>query len=308
MIAARPLVVIAAAAAALAACGGGNGATAPVRSSNPAEVTMTVTPVGEATPAQLSAAARALGTRLSALGVAAHVVSAGGALRVSGGSELRVAVYAAEFPGVLSFREIRSQAGGSPPGSGMPTPTGTGGTGPTVTGLDAASDEPAQTAPSASTLAQFAALDCAEADNGRPSPVDEDPHHFVVACDSTGQTKYLLTPADIVGTQVASATATEGQTSLGGQHSVWEVDLTFRDSAVSQMEQVSTRLYHNNKQQLAITVDGVVLSAPSTNGVLGKNITISGGAPPFSKTEAQALAAVVSSGPLPVARTLTGPG
>ncbi|HEX7354275.1 MAG TPA: protein translocase subunit SecD [Mycobacteriales bacterium] len=156
-----------------------------------------------------------------------------------------------------------------------------------------------QTAPSAAVLAQFQALDCSKND-GRPEHVDEDPHHFVVACDRTGKIKYLLKPADLVGTQVSSAVATIGQTPQGQSTGLWEVDVSFKDSAVKQVETISTRLYNNNHQQLAITLDGVVVSAPSTNGVLGKNITISGGTPPFTQKEATNLANALKYGSLPV--------
>jgi preprotein translocase subunit SecD len=159
--------------------------------------------------------------------------------------------------------------------------------------------EPDQTAPSAAVLAEFQALDCSKND-GRPEKVDEDPHHFVVACDRTGTSKYLLKPADLVGTQVSSAVATIGQTPSGQSTGLWEVDVTFKDSAVKSVQTVSTRLYNNNQQQLAITLDGVVVSAPATNGVLGKNITISGGTPPFSQKEASNLANALKYGSLPV--------
>jgi preprotein translocase subunit SecD len=306
VIAARHLVVLAAAVMAVASCAGGSGSSASASSSRPAPVvTVTLTPAGAATSTRLSMAAEVLRNRLAALGVTAQVVVAGDALRVSGPSEVRVAVYTAEFPEVLSFREIRTQSKGTT-GTPSPTPAGSGGTGPTVIGLNAPSSEPDQTAPSATTLARFAALNCFTALNSRPTPVDDDPHRFVVACDRAGQTKYLLTPADLIGTQVASASATIGQTPMGQSTGVWEVDVTFKDSAVSQVETVSRRLFNNNKQQLAITLDGVVLSAPETNGVLGANITISGGTQPFSKGEARELAGVVNGGPLPIALTPDG--
>ena len=163
----------------------------------------------------------------------------------------------------------------------------------------AAAPEADQTAPSAQVLQEFQKLDCSK-NGGRPPVVDEDSHHYVVACDRNGQVKYLLKPADLVGTQVSSAVATIGQTSNGASTGLWEVDVTFKDSAVSQVEKVSTRLFNNNKQQLAITLDGVVVSAPATNGVLGKNITISGGTPPFSQSEANNLANALKYGSLPV--------
>lgn len=43
-----------------------------------------------------------------------------------------------------------------------------------------------------------------------------------------------------------------------------------------------------------------MISAPQTNAVLGKNIAISGGLPPFTKAEADQLAADLTTAPLPV--------
>ncbi len=160
-----------------------------------------------------------------------------------------------------------------------------------------------QTAPSPAVLAAFSALDCTK-NGGRPPVVDDDPHHFVIACDRSGQSKYLLKPADINGTAVSSASATIGQTSNGASTGLWEVDVTFKDSAVKTVTAVSTKLFANNQQQLAITLDGVVVSAPSTDAVLGKNIEISGSsANPFTQKEATDLANALKYGSLPVAFT-----
>jgi preprotein translocase subunit SecD len=158
-----------------------------------------------------------------------------------------------------------------------------------------------QTAPSACTVNTFATLDCSR-NSGRPLDVDDDPHHYVIACDSTGQFKYLLTPADLVGTQVSKADATIGQTSTGVSTGQWVVDLTFKQSAVSTVEKVSQRLFSNSEQQLAITLDGVVVSAPATNAVLNANIEISGGSSSgFSEKYANNLANALKYGSLPVA-------
>lgn len=305
MIAVRQLIVLAAVAVAVASCGGSSGSSAPASTSRSgSDVTMTLAPVGDATAAQLAAAADVVRARLSAQEITVRTSVSGGAVQVSVPSSARAAVEAAALPGVLSFREIYTDPSGSVSTSPVASPAAEGsGLGTTVTGLDAPASESNQTTPSAATLAQFAALDCTDND-GRPSAIDEDPHHFVVACDRTGQTKYLLTPADFVGSQFASADAAVGYGPSGQSTGLWVVDITFQGSAIQQVETVSSRLFHNNMQQLAITLDGVVVSAPTTNGVLGANIAISGGNPPFSKGEAQELAAVATAGPLPIALTV----
>jgi preprotein translocase subunit SecD len=158
-----------------------------------------------------------------------------------------------------------------------------------------------QKAPSTCTLDTFATLDCSQ-NGGRPVDVDDDPHHYISACDSSGTFKYLLTPADIEGTQVSTASATIDTTSTGVSTGQWIVQVTFKNSAVGTVTKVSTKLFQNNMQQLAITLDGVVVSAPATNAVLGANIEISGGSGGgFTQKQADNLANALKYGSLPVA-------
>ncbi|HVV31557.1 MAG TPA: protein translocase subunit SecD [Mycobacteriales bacterium] len=165
----------------------------------------------------------------------------------------------------------------------------------------AGTPEKDQTAPTAQTLAAFDALDCSK-NGGRPpdADIDDDIHHFVVACDRSQGIKYLLKPAQIVGTDVSGVSSGLQTSSQGVTTGAWVVDLTFKDSAVGKVQTITKRLYDNGQQQLAILLDGVVQSAPSTNGELGKNVEISGGQPPFSKSEARNLANTLKYGSLPV--------
>lgn len=156
-----------------------------------------------------------------------------------------------------------------------------------------------QTSPSPCELTVYAATDCAN-NGGRPPFIDDNIHHFVVACDRSQGIKYLLKPAQIVGTDVSSVNANLQTSSQGVTTGAWVVDLTFKDKAVSKVESITSRLYNNGRQQLAITLDGVVQAAPQTDGVLGKNIEISGGQPPFTHGEARDLANALKYGSLPV--------
>lgn len=168
--------------------------------------------------------------------------------------------------------------------------------GPARTGPQNEADE---TAPSKAEQAAFQALDCSK-NGGRPPQVDDNAHHYVVACDRNQPVKYLLKPAQIVGTDVSSAQATLEQTSQGVTTGAWVVDLTFKDSALNKVETITGRLAAANNAPLAITLDGVVVSAPSTRQQLGKNVQISGGSPPFTQKESTNLANVLRYGSLPV--------
>lgn len=186
---------------------------------------------------------------------------------------------AASTPAASSSRGVESAAPG-------PAPT-------------VGAGETDQTAPTAAELAAFQSLNCA-ANGGRPPVVDDDPHHFVVACDRSQPVKYLLKPAGILGTDVSGANATIQQSSSGVSTGNWVVDLTFKDKAISKVEAISGRLFAANMAPLAITLDGIVQSAPATNAQLGKNVEISGGSPAFTQKEASDLANVLKYGSLPV--------
>ncbi len=162
------------------------------------------------------------------------------------------------------------------------------------------STEKDQTVPTAAELASFRALDCAK-NGGRPTTIDDNAHHFVVACDRNQPIKYLLKPAQILGTDVSTAQGTLDQNGPQGVSTgAWVVNLTFKDSAINKVENITGRLNNANHAPLAITLDGVVVSAPSTNGQLGKNVQISGGQPAFTQKESTNLANVLKYGSLPV--------
>jgi preprotein translocase subunit SecD len=183
-----------------------------------------------------------------------------------------------------------------------PTTTPTSATGATPTPTPSGSTAPAaaETTPSDAELAAFSALDCSQ-NGGRPPVIDDNPKHFVVACDRSQNIKYLLKPADIVGTDVSSASGQLQLNSQGIATGAWVVELVFKNSAISKVASVSGRLFNDNQAPLAITLDGVVQSAPSTNGVLGKNVEISGGASNgFTQKEAKDLGNVLKYGSLPV--------
>ena len=141
---------------------------------------------------------------------------------------------------------------------------------------------------------RFAAVDCATSEilNG----ATDDPEQYLISCEKDGSVKYVLAPADLVGTDIASATAGLPQQGAGG----WQVDLQMTSEGAKKFADSTTALSAQEapNDQFAIVLDGVVISAPSVNeAILGGSAVISGS---FTADEARALAQVLKYGALPV--------
>jgi preprotein translocase subunit SecD len=138
-------------------------------------------------------------------------------------------------------------------------------------------------------------LDCAKSEilNGST----DDPAQYLISCEKDGSVKYALAPADLVGTDIESATAGLPQQGAGG----WQIDLQMTTDGAKKFADSTTKLsaLETPKDQFAIVLDGVVISAPSVNEpILGGSAVISGS---FTADEARALAQVLKYGALPVA-------
>ena len=217
----------------------------------------------------------------------------------------------------LNFRPVLAIDFGSPQASASPTPSvsdsASPSTSPSGSATPAASTTPEPTpSPSVSVAPEllvppiqspdgsgdfadrFAALDCATSDilNGST----DDPAQYLISCEKDGSVKYALAPADLVGTDIESATAGLPQQGAGG----WQVDLQMTTDGAKKFADSTTKLsaLESPNDQFAIVLDGVVISAPSVNEpILGGSAVISGS---FTSDEARALAQVLKYGALPV--------
>ena len=217
----------------------------------------------------------------------------------------------------LNFRPVLAIDFGSPQANASPTPSVSDSANPSAAPSDsatpAASTTPEPTpSPSVSVAPEllvppiqspdgsgdfadrFAALDCATSDilNGST----DDPAQYLISCEKDGSVKYALAPADLVGTDIESATAGLPQQGAGG----WQVDLQMTTDGAKKFADSTTKLsaLESPNDQFAIVLDGVVISAPSVNEpILGGSAVISGS---FTADEARALAQVLKYGALPV--------
>ncbi|WP_431607115.1 protein translocase subunit SecD [Protofrankia symbiont of Coriaria ruscifolia] len=164
----------------------------------------------------------------------------------------------------------------------------------------ATADQPAPASadtPPADVTGRFESLTCAPSDvRSRVASTDR-PTDWVASCDRSGTVKYLLMPATVVGTDVKSATA--GLASSGGTTSVstgeWVVNVSFTGGGQAKFTALTEKTIG---KQVAIVLDGVVQSAPSTNDRIAGDAQISGS---FTQSSAQDLANVLRYGALPLA-------
>ncbi|HJL98120.1 MAG: protein translocase subunit SecD [Acidimicrobiales bacterium] len=120
------------------------------------------------------------------------------------------------------------------------------------------------------------------------TPPDQDDAAATVAVlGSTGQTGFVLAPAQLTGEVIEEAVATfQGQ---------WIVNLSFNEEGALLFDQMAVANY---ERQVAIVLDGVVESAPTINATEFKGQAVISGS--FDEAEAKNLALVLRFGALPV--------
>ncbi len=148
--------------------------------------------------------------------------------------------------------------------------------------------------------AEFLAYDCANPENNAANADETQP---VVACDEQGGAKYLLGPVELDGTAIDDAVS--GRDPRSG---AWLVQLTMNGDGADAFGKVSQRLNQNRidglspRDQFAFVLDGVVISAPTMNGlILDGRPSISGS---FTQESATTLADQLKYGALPLSFTV----
>jgi protein-export membrane protein SecD/preprotein translocase SecF subunit len=152
--------------------------------------------------------------------------------------------------------------------------------------------EPVTTELDPASIESLLAFDCADIEPGRVIPPDEP----LLTCDRDLANRYLLGPADVIGTDIATATAGIPQGGVG-----WQVNLEFTSEGANKFFASTQQLAGQQppQDQFAIVLDGLVVSAPQVNEPIpGGRAQITG---QFTQAEATALANVLQYGALPLA-------
>lgn len=144
----------------------------------------------------------------------------------------------------------------------------------------------------------YEALDCAT-EFRLPGQVD-DPAVPLITCDVDGYAKFILGPVEVEGANISDASSGTVQTSTGASTNTWAVNLEFDADGTSAFGSVTQRLFplEPPRNQFAITLDGFVITAPSTNAVISNgSAQITGN---FDKDSSKVLADQLKYGSLPI--------
>jgi preprotein translocase subunit SecD len=152
-------------------------------------------------------------------------------------------------------------------------------------------------------VAAFNKLDCATQPN--PTQGTDKASDLILACSPNRATKFLLAPAGVLGSQIASASS-----DLNTQTNQWEVLLNFNHSGSSAWYNLTAKASSlgtftgscsppTGCNAIAVVLDGVVESYPTVNNgpIAGGNTQITGN---FTQAQATNLANILKYGALPL--------
>lgn len=198
---------------------------------------------------------------------------------------------------------LRAAASASPSPSASTPPSGDATPAPSAT-PPAPNTAPGDPALSAALQQRFAELDCTDPEAVRQAlrqePGADDPGNPLATCDEDGAEKLLLGPAEVLGTDVDTATASLQTNSQGTATGGWVVQLDFTSDGKKKFGNITRRLFAEtgDRNRFAIVLDGLVVSAPTTNAVITNGqAEISGD---FTQADATELANVLKYGALPL--------
>ena len=244
---------------------------------------------GKVTNEAIDQAVSIIRQRVNSLGVAESEVAAQGSgtnrqivISVPGDTGRRVVELVGQTA-ELRFRQVLASGPGTV-ATGSAASVASGSTATPINGV------------SADINAKFTALDCTKLTNLKGTGTDA-PTDTIAVCDRAGTTKYILAPAEVLGRQIAKASA--GIDTQGGN--AWYVSLTFNGEGTNAFGALTKRVttLASPLNQVAIVLDGLVVSSPRiTEAIPSGNAQITGS---FTQLEAQDLANVLKYGALPLA-------
>ena len=266
------------------------------------------------TPEQLDQAVSIIRQRIDASGVSEAEISTQGAQNIVvaiPGTPDDQTIARIESSAKLEFRPViytdaaanssvgdDSTASPSPAPTEAPEPLAT-----TSTAVPTDASDPNWVSPA--LLDEFQSFDCStlEASEANIAPSDEP----LITCDTSGIEKFILGPVEITGEDISDATSGPITNSQGATTGQWGVFITFNEEGTQLFADVTKRLYGflpadatttDPRNRFAIVLDGGVISAPTTQGVIedGKP-QISGS---FTQESAKTLADQLKFGALPI--------
>ncbi|GAA5517834.1 protein translocase subunit SecD [Demequina sediminis] len=146
---------------------------------------------------------------------------------------------------------------------------------------------------------RYDALDCTLPEN-LSGVTPGDPAAADVACDQYGLAKYILGPVEMDGSDIDTATSGPELSQQGTLTGRFEVRLELTGDGGSTFAQITERIstLESPRDQFAMVLDGVVISAPGVSGpITGGQASITG---TFTQESAQQLANQLKFGALPI--------
>ncbi|MCU1578639.1 MAG: preprotein translocase subunit SecD [Rhodoglobus sp.] len=184
-----------------------------------------------------------------------------------------------------------------------PTPTPSPSLATTSTASPTDASDPNWVSPA--LFQQYQNFDCKSLDvlQTNVAPADQP----LITCQDNGSAKFILGPVEVAGTTIADATSGLITNSQGVSTGQWGVFITFDDKGTAEFAKVTQRLFGYDpntdvRNRFAIVLDGKVISAPTTQGIItdGKP-QISGS---FTQASAKTLADQLKFGALPISFTV----
>lgn len=156
-----------------------------------------------------------------------------------------------------------------------------------------------------SVQAEFDALDCTDPKNLQGGGGDH-PDRLLVTCDQTGLAKYILGPVEVDGTDLTSAASGLVPGANGTVTNEWGVTLDFNSEGTTKFRETTERLtpLEPPRNQFAIVLDGLIVSAPSSNVPITNGQAVISGS--FTRDSAATLANQLSFGSLPLTFEVEG--
>jgi preprotein translocase subunit SecD len=129
----------------------------------------------------------------------------------------------------------------------------------------------------------------------------------LVTCDTSpsgSQSKYILGPVEVEGSTISDATSGLATNSQGNSTGQWAVNINFNGTGTTEFKNVTSRLVSLTapRNQFAIVLDGVVITAPTTNAAITDGSAQITGT--FTATTAKTLADQLKYGALPISFTV----
>ncbi|GAA4689806.1 protein translocase subunit SecD [Promicromonospora umidemergens] len=151
----------------------------------------------------------------------------------------------------------------------------------------------------------FDQLDCTDPKNLQGGGGDH-PDRVLVTCDQTGVAKYILGPVEVDGTDLTTATSGLVPGANGTVSNEWGVTLDFDSEGATKFRETTERLtpLEPPRNQFAIVLDGLIVSAPSSNAAITNGQAVISGS--FTRDSAATLANQLSFGSLPLTFDVNG--